>query len=306
MTKIMVTGASGLLGLNFALRFCEKYDIVGVSNTKTLRNVPFDMVQRDFFNADIDALLEETQPDVILHCAAIANLESCEKSPADAEIINGILPGKIASAAGKRGIKLVHISTDAVFDGVDSGKNGYRETDPVNPINTYARTKLMGENSVLDANPDALVARVNFYGWSATGRRSLGEIFYNNLAEGKEMKGFTDVFFTTLYAGELARILIRMIELDAKGIYHVFSSEYQSKYEFGLSIARRFGLDESLLHPVSWKDGGLTAARSPNLIMNTDKLRNLLGEDLPDQKKSLEGFAVDFEKGLPAKLAGLM
>lgn len=304
MTRILVTGASGMLGLNFCLKVCEQYEVVGVCHTNTLRNLPFEMIQRDFFHDSVEKLIEETEPDVILHCAAMANVDACEKDADAAKQINGVFPGKLAAEARKNGVKMVHISTDAVFDGVDAGENGYREMDETNPINTYAKTKLLGEQNVLDANPDALVARVNFYGWSITGRRSLGEIFYHNLSEGKEMNGFTDIFFTTLYVGKLTEILTKMIRLDAKGIYHVFSSEYQSKYAFGLSIARKFGLDGSLLHPISWKDAGLTAVRSPNLIMNTDKLSALLKSELPDQRESLECFSEDHYQGLSSRIMG--
>lgn len=306
MMRLLVTGASGLLGLNFCLKFHDKYEIIGVCNRNSIQNVPFEIVHRDFFHDSVEHLLDSYRPDVILHCAANANIDACEKKPDEARMINGELPGMIAGAAAERGVKLVHISTDAVFDGVDSGSDGYRETDAPHPINKYAETKLLGEQNVLAMDPDALVARVNFYGWSVSGYRSLGEIFYHNLAEGKKMKGFTDVFFTTLYIGKLAEILDRMIELDARGLYHVFSSEVQSKYEFGLSIARRFGLDESLLSPVSWKDGGLAALRSPNLRMNTEKLRSLLGMPLPTQAESLEAFVLDFESRLPQRLSNMI
>ena len=83
---------------------------------------------------------------------------------------------------------------------------------------------------------------------------------------------------------------------------HVYSSEYQSKYEFGVSIAKRFGFDPELVRPISWKDGGLAAKRSPNLIMNTEKLRNLLGHDLPDQQENLDYFYRDTAAGLRRKI----
>ena len=304
LKRILVTGASGLLGLNFCNFHYRKFEILGISNKTRLADPPFRVITRDLLSESPDDLLDDYKPDTVLHCAAMANLEQCEKFPEEAAEVNGILPGRLASAAHQRGIKFVHISTDAVFDGEDCGESGYREDDKPNPLSRYAETKLIGERNVLDSDPDALVARVNFYGWSMSGKRSLAEFFCNNLSDGKPMNVFRDVYFNSLYVRLLADLLVEMVLKDAKGIYHVFSSETMSKYDFGVSIAEKFGYDPGLIRPVSWKDGGLTARRSPNLIMNTDKLRSLLGHDLPGREKSLDWFYEDSVTGLRQQILG--
>ena len=297
MNRILVTGASGLLGLNFCNFYYKDYEVIGLANKTAVRNAPFQMLSADLESADAAQLLMDLKPDAVLHCAALANIDTCEKEPEKAERINSVLPGRLAAASKKQNIKFVHISTDAVFNGEDCGPDGYHETDRPDPISVYAETKLKGETNVLSENPDALVARVNFYGWSMSGKRSLAEFFFNNLSEGKEMNGFCDVFFCSLYVRYLTDLLLEMMKLDAHGIYHVYSDDHQSKYDFGVSIAKLFGFDPSLIHPVSWKDGGLNARRSPNLIMNTDKLAWLLGHPLPTQRKNLERFHRDSLQG---------
>ena len=262
------------------------------------------MISMDLGTADLTGLVRETKADLILHCAAIANIDICEKEPEKAKRINSEIPGELAAAAKKYDVKFIHISTDAVFDGDDCGPDGYRETDKPNPISIYAETKLKGEENVLAENPDALAARVNFYGWSMGGKRSLAEFFFNNLSSGTQIKGFDDVFFCSLYVRELTDLLIEMAGSDAKGIYHVFSSDHQSKYAFGVMIAKIFGLDPGLITPVSWKDGGLNASRSPNLIMNTEKLQKLLGHPLPAQRENLEHFHKDFVNGIREEMSG--
>ena len=298
MKRILVTGASGLLGLNFCYFLHGKYQVIGIANHTKLYGVPFQIIYHDLLAEDPGSLLDDIQPDVVLHCAAMANIDQCEKFPEEAAEFNSIYPGKIAFAAGKRNIKFIHISTDAVFDGEDCGSTGYREEDRPNPISCYAETKLRGEQNVLDSNPEALVPRVNFYGWSTGGSRSLVEFFYNNLSAGNSVNGFRDVYFSTLYVHQLVDILDEMIQADAAGIYHVYSADYQSKYEFGVSIAKKFGFDPDLVQPISWKDGGLSAKRSPNLIMNTDKLHQLLGHDLPVQQEGIDLFYQDSLSGL--------
>jgi dTDP-4-dehydrorhamnose reductase len=154
----------------------------------------------------------------------------------------------------------------------------------------------------MQAAPDAVIARVNFYGWSLTGQRSLGEFFFNNLSSGKRCNGFTDVFFCPLLVSDLAELIYKMVEKDLKGVYHVLSSESLSKYDFGCRLARQFGLDESLITPISWRESGLHAQRSPNLRMNTDKLSRDLGEIMPTQAAGLQLFYTQYTQGLPQRI----
>jgi dTDP-4-dehydrorhamnose reductase len=255
MSRILVTGVSGLLGINFALQYAGQHEVIGVANTHDLKGVPFELRQADLAQPGTAArLVAEVDPEIVLHCAAMAVVDRVEADPALAERVNGEVPGELAAAARKSGAMMVHISTDAVFDGV---RGDYREEDATNPLNTYALTKLHGEQAVMAANPDAAIARVNFYGWSLSGQRSLGELFFNNLRAGKTMFGFTDVYFCTLQVNVLSEILLRMAQLKLSGIYHTVSSEALSKYDFGCRVARLFGLDAELIQPVSWKEAGL-------------------------------------------------
>jgi dTDP-4-dehydrorhamnose reductase len=216
--------------------------------------------------------------------------------------LNTDLPGELALACTRLGIKMVHISTDAVFDGEGGG---YSEEDQVNPLSVYARSKLKGEERVRAANADALIARVNFYGWSLTGKRSLAEWFVQNLSDGKSVNGFTDVYFCPLEVHDLVDTLLEMVNMHLNGTYHVVSREYWSKFEFGIAIATRFGFDSTLIHPVSWKDGGLKAARSPRLILDCSKLENALGHPIAGQQSGLERFYQSFKTGLPQRLKEL-
>ena len=166
---------------------------------------------------------------------------------------------------------------------------GYREDDPPNPQGVYARDKLAGERAVQAANPEAVIARVNFYGWSLSGRRSLAEFFFGKfLSAGKAVNGFTDVLFCPLVANQLGEILLEMLEKGLSGVYHALSSEHQSKYAFGVALAHRFGLDENLVTPISVAESGLVARRSPNLTMRVDKLEAALERAMPGQAEGLE------------------
>jgi dTDP-4-dehydrorhamnose reductase len=219
--------------------------------------------------------------------------------PEEADRVNARLPGKLARAAAKNGVRLVHISTDAIFDGQ---RGNYAESDVPNPINVYARTKLDGERSVSESNPEALIARVIFYGWSWHGQRSLAEFFYNNLAGGMPVLGFTDLIFCPLLVNDMVEILLRMLERGLSGIYHVVSVESLSKFSFGRMLARHFGFDENLITPTSYKKANLRAPRSPLLNLRSEKLAVDLGETLPGQEVAMQRFVELFRQGYPHML----
>jgi dTDP-4-dehydrorhamnose reductase len=196
----------------------------------------------------------------------------------------------------------VHISTDSVFDGL---RGDYSEQDLPNPVGVYSRTKLEGELAVAQADPSAIIARVNLFGWSLTGVRSLAEFFFNNLSHGRQVMGFTDVFFCPLLTNHLADILVGMLEKNLNGLYHVVSPECLSKYEFGMRLAQRFNLDKGLINPTSIANSGLKATRSPNLSLRSDKLAHALGESLPRLSTGLDKFYALYKQGYPQMLHSL-
>ena len=298
--KILVTGASGLLGLNLSLMMTGTHTIIGVDRSK-LANTPFELVQADLlepgaFSRTIDA----AQPDAVIHTAALANLEACEEDPGEARRLNADFPGDLAEVCASRAVPLVHISTDSVFDGTKHGV--YTEADIPNPPGVYSATKLQGERNVLSAYPEAVVARVNFFGWSLSGTRSLSEFFYNHLTAGNQVNGFTDIWFCTMFVGDLAATLIQVLEKGLSGLYHVVGSEAITKYEFGLRIARQFGFDEDLVQPISVEESGLIARRSHNLRLSVHKLSTDLGIEIPGVSTGIEKFYTQLQQGFPQKM----
>ena len=301
--RILVTGASGLLGLNLALQAAEKHQVTGVVNTANLKTDAFNLRQVNLLSPGaLQALVADEKPEWIIHCAALANVDDCQDDPVLAGKLNADLPGEIAQLAAQTGARMVHISTDAVFDGQ---RGDYTEEDVPNPLSVYARTKLAGEQAVLEANPKAIVARVNFYGWSLSGDRSLAEFFYNNLSSGKQMNGFQDVKFCPLLANHLADALLLMLGRELSGLYHVVGPECLTKYEFGRRLAACFGFDPDLISPVPVAEAGLKAPRSPNLTLRVGKLTRDLGEPLPGIDAGIEQLFELYQQGYPKKLKAL-
>lgn len=298
--RILITGASGLLGLNLALEAAQAHRVYGVVNDHPLHTEAFTVLQADLLaSGTVEQLLDETRPDWVIHCAALAVIDACEANPPLARQLNTELPALLAHHVARGGARLLHVSTDAVFDGQ---RGDYTEDDSPNPLSVYARTKLDGEKAVLDANPDALVARVNLFGWSLSGRRSLAEFFFNNLSAGQPVMGFTDVYFCPLLANDLAQVFLAMLAGSLNGIYHVVSQECISKYDFGVRLAELFSLDAALIRPTRVAESGLKAARSPRLTLRSKKLSTALGAALPTVSTGLERFYTLYQQGYPQKL----
>lgn len=298
--RLLVTGASGLLGLNLALDASSTSKVIGVDRHPPVAG-PFQVIQADLLEPNaVHRILEESEPDAVIHCAAAADVDFCEHNPGLARETNAQLPARIAEQCAIRKVPLLHVSTDAVFDGNKSGQ--YTESDEPNPVGVYGTTKYEGEQAVLEVYPEAIVVRVNFYGWSITGRRSLAEFFVTNLSLGRSIIGFDDVSFCPMLVNHLGETLIKMLEANLHGLYHVVGAEAMTKYQFGVEIARKFGLDASLISPASVDQSALAARRSHNLHLSIHKLSTDLSSVLPNFSTGVEQFYSQFEQGYPQRI----
>lgn len=298
--RLVVTGAGGMLGINLCLQQAGRHAVTALTYDVPLRGAAFDSFSVDItdFKA-VEKILENAKPDAVIHCAAMADVDSCEKQPDLAKLVNSEAPGFLAEWCAKHAVRMVQISTDAVFDGT---RGDYVETDIPNPLSVYAQTKLKAEQNVASVHPDAIIARVNFFGFSPSGKRSLAEFFLNHLRARQVVQGFQDVYFCPLYAGHLCSTLIAMLGKGMSGLFHVVSPSALSKFTFGQKLAERYGLDARLIQPISVKDSGLIAPRSQNLTLKIDKLIQELGYQLPDMSDGIDAFFTAEKDGLATRI----
>lgn len=285
-TTWLVTGANGFLGKNVGAFLRGKVHAVGASR-EFLTHTPFaNQIQFDITNlAQTQRALEKIRPNVVINTAALADHELCESQPDLAHEINAVSAANLAKASAAIGARFVHISTDAVFDG---STGNYREDSTPAPFSVYGKTKLAGEESVLGTNADAVVARTNFFGWSPSTTRSVLEFFLNALERGNQVNGFTDYFVTSIYAQDLAEKLFELSHVSFAGLIHLVSRDAISKYEFGVEVARQWGLPSELIQPVGAMGGDQQVSRVRNLSLNTDLATDLLGNLMPSQQEGIE------------------
>jgi len=286
---ILITGASGLLGgaLYEALS-SGSLDVTGLFGRRST-NGGSDRSDDGIDLADFDRLraaLDGAAPSQVISCAAMPDIKPCEADPRAARAVNSDAPALLADWCRTRGARFVHFSTDQVFDGA---RSFYREDDRPSPVHVYGATKAAGEAAVLDANPDALVARLSLiYGTSPSGKRSASEGLITALGRGRRLGLFTDEFRTPVLVDDLVRAVLFLAESDFSGMIHLAGPERQSRFEFGRAVASRFGLPSELLVPAS--SGGLEAKPPRPLDLSLDT--GLASRLLPFRFKSVaEGLA---------------
>ena len=282
--RIVVTGASGLLGLNLCLEWRSHHDVVGIagSNLLNVDAVPF--ISANLASFDPDAVLTPLAPDAVVHCAALTDVDRCEDDPDLARMVNAEAPGEVARWCARNDVAMVYVSSDAVFDGRDGS---YRESDRPNPVNAYGRSKLAGEEAVLSAKSDAFIARLNLFGWSRSGHRSLVEFFLNNLKNSAPSNGFLDVRFSPILANEIAYLLNPSRIQHLSGVWHVASRDVISKYAFGREVATTFGYDENLIRPVSSESIPRRASRPRDTSLDGAAFESEVGQSMPTVREGL-------------------
>ena len=299
--KILITGVSGLLGSNVAYCWRDKYEILGLYHNCPVSIVPIKTKTVDILSvAALKNIITEFDPQVVIHCAALTNIDFCEKNPDATHQTNVMGTKNVAESLQGKKTKLVYISTDCVYDGT---KKEYRETDPVKPLSQYARSKYEGEMEALKIK-NSLIARTSIFGWNIQNKLSLGEWVIHELSAGKEIQGFTDILTAFLYTFTFAGLLNLALEADLNGVYHFASRDILSKYDFAVKIADFFQLDKNLIKPASVDDSKLLAKRSKALMLNTDKLTQALQRPMPAIADSIESFFADFKKGIPERIKG--
>lgn len=285
--KILVTGASGLLGANISYLLSKKHNIIATDRNKI--NIP--SVKLEIFDLKnikkIENILKIHQPDVLIHCAASTNVDWCETNHKEANFINKEITETISDITSNINIKMVYISTDAVFDGTKTGL--YNESAQPNPLNVYASTKLAGERTVLK-NPNNLVIRTNFYGFNIRNKQSFSEWILYSLLENKTLNMFDDVYFSPLLVNDLIEIIEKLINHNAQGLYHVSSNNSISKYKFGIELKKVLNITKGKINKISVDEATLIAKRSKNMGLDGSKVAKTLKINLPNVLTGIKHF----------------
>lgn len=282
--NVLVLGSSGFLGSYFGFALPRLgHRVAGVSR----RDVPFFPDNRVVKSLeDVTEIIHMGDHEVILNCVAMASHEACEADPEAAQRVNATFPGMWASAAEQAGVRFVHISTDAVFDGETDRL--YVEDDEKKPTSEYGVSKSLGESLVLTANSSALVIRTNFFGWSREGRSGILDFFARAAENQTQVTGFQDYAVSSIYVGDLVDSILDLLQENIAGVIHLAASTVQTKYDFGVMVSQEAGLSSANIAPGLMVDAGGMVKRGHNLGLSTEKASLCLGYQLPSTAEGIQ------------------
>ena len=242
--RLLVTGASGLLGGRLAELLARSHDVIAMRHEAPVPS-GLDVVDGDLLDGQaLDRAFDVARPDAILHSAAIADPDRCDREPELARRINVEASGEVARLCGRRGLRLVALSTDLVFDGEHALSS---EETPPRPILYYGHTKLDAEGAVLAASPDAVILRVALViGRGYGSRKTATEAVAATLAAGGRPRLFHDQYRTPIDPDSVADAITRVFARPVSGRFHLGGAERISRYALGRRVARVLGLPEEI------------------------------------------------------------
>ena len=261
VSRVLVLGASGQLGSAVVRAFADRQVIAHTSAT-------LDVTDSDA----VTRAVRETSPDAIVNCAAFNDVDGAESRPLDAFAVNAFAVRTLARAAEEAGARLVHYSTDFVFDG--SAAVPYTEASPPRPQSVYAASKLVGEWFALDA-PAAFVLRVeSLFGtprnWQ--GRRGTFDAIVNGLERGVAVRVFTDRVVSPGYVPDIAGATRHLLDAGAApGLYHCVNSGSATWEQVARELARMLGI-KPILDPITMDQVQMKASRPRFCALATDKI----------------------------------
>ncbi|MCX6776227.1 MAG: dTDP-4-dehydrorhamnose reductase [Candidatus Micrarchaeota archaeon] len=274
MTRILVIGATGLLGSRLMELGKESYEMHGTysrDKPKGSNMHRMDVTKRD----EVFSILEKVKPDCVADTAAITDVDYCETHPEEAWLVNVDGTKNVAEACKRIGAKMVFLSTDYVFDGK---KLDYSEKDKPRPMNYYAKTKLVSEHVLEALGVNYITARTAvLYGLGGLGKKNFVTWIIEKLDNKEKIRIVTDQHNNPTYSDNLAEILLALYRKDAKGLFHVTGSDCLSRYEFALRISDAFGLDGKLISPTTTPELNQIAVRPEKVSMVTNKVERVTG-----------------------------
>jgi len=280
--KILIIGASGLIGEQLYSNAKKSNHEVDGTYLKNKRNglYKLDITQ----GGEVKELLNRIKPDVIIHTAALTNVDYCESNKKETWLMN--VEGMINVVKAIKSAKLVYISTDYVFDGLNGP---YSEEDIPYPINFYGLTKLLGETITSSYKNHLIIRSTWIYDFSSDTRNFVYRLV-KTLKDKKELKVPTDQIANPTMARDLASSIMKLIDKDVNGIINISGSSRMSRYDFAVRIAEYLSLEKELIKGMSSKELNQKARRPKNAGFKLTKAEKILGEKTPSLKESLEKY----------------
>jgi dTDP-4-dehydrorhamnose reductase len=276
MEKIVVAGASGLLGSKIIGKVEKKYAIYPTHATRPL--FPNSLKMNITDEIEVKRIFSKVKPDILIHTAAETNVDKCENNKDYALRVNAEGTKVLAKACNQVDARIVYVSTDYVFD----GKKGlYTEEDKPNPVNYYGLTKLMGEKYVAELCEGFVILRTSVLYGVHPEKPNFATWVIKSLKEKKRLTVIEDHYNSPTFADNLAEVILEIIDKRLEGVYHTAGSERISRYKFALKIAETFDFNAGLISPIKMSELKVwTAKRPKDSSLRVDKVKKRINTEL--------------------------
>jgi dTDP-4-dehydrorhamnose reductase len=276
--RLLIAGANGLLGQKLLHTFRGDYDILatGIEDKAFVQGAFFRYIRADLTQrTEVHNLVRAFEPTGVLNAAAYTNVDGSETDRENCWKVNVTAVEYLAAAAKKVGAKLVHVSTDYVFDG-NSGP--YNENSRPNPLGYYGKSKLAGENAVIASGVDYAICRTMvLYGVGIGLRPNFATWLADMLSQGRPVNIVDDQLGHPTISDDLAGAMRAVFESKKSGIFHTTGADYVSRYDFAIKMAQVFGFDASRINRSKTADLNQKAPRPLESEFILDKLKKETG-----------------------------
>jgi dTDP-4-dehydrorhamnose reductase len=282
-TRVLITGSDGLVGTNILPALAREFEVV-----------PFVESQWDITNESRgEEVLREARPDVLLNLAAMTDVDGCEERKEAAFRVNADGAGVLARICARLGVRMLHFSTDYVFDGTKTSP--YTEEEPTNPVSVYGESKRRGEELVVASLPSAVILRTEWvYGKG-------GENFITKIVKAARERGRVEVVDdqrgSPTFARDLSACVIGLVETDARGIFHATNAGSCTWYEFARKIFSLLGMDVPCA-PITSEAIKRKARRPAYSVLDCSKLAASAGVTMRSWQEALEEYLIGNESDI--------
>lgn len=290
--RLLILGANGLLGSNVVTAAVTRgWDAVGAYHSESPGfDVP--LYQFDIRNgARVRQLVDRCKPDIVVNCAAMTDVDACERNPETARAVNADAPRDVANVCVARDIRFVHISTDYVFDG--TADSPYTESAETAPRQEYGASKLAGERAVRAVLDSVLILRLSFvYGIHRVTESLVGFPAWvrDNLREGESVPLFTDQHVSPTRAGHASGVLLSLLSEEVTDTYHVTCRSCVTPYSFGRAIGNRMNVADYSIEEASLLDVSRPAMRPRYTCLDVSAVETVLGRSQPTLGDDLDAI----------------
>lgn len=276
--RVFVTGANGQVGREVARVLASEHLYLATHQSD------------DVSSERIVESIARERPDLVIHAAAMTDVDACERHPERARLVNEVGARLVARGAERVGARLLAISTDYVFNG-DKG-SAYVESDKPEPINVYGATKLAGERAVFEETDRACVVRTAWV--FGEGKNHFITFVLNRIRSGEPIRAVVDKFGSPTSAKDLVATVLRLVELQATGLFHVAGAGVCNWFDYAEAILRGTGLSHRV-EPIPFAELNRPARRPTNSSLSSERL-SALGISMRGWREMVEDYLQTHER----------